>query len=654
MGLTQVLSYGGTVLTGDYFVGPVGNTWLSLPDVTVDTANRVSAHPVVSGIRRDSRKLSLAVVISGGDYVALRDSLLDAFDPDDETSKKLVIGNDGGENRYVYAICERIKPAMDGGVVIPRCYEVEVVVDGDVRWRSDDESLDSWTVTSSGATKTISNDGDCDAYPVFTITPNSNKVAGNGFTYKRWCPVLWKSTATANNYPVLLGTLNTAALVSAGKAQSDGDDFRVYVDGEETGRWFGSSGTSQFNQSATKTWINLNFSSMAQVDLGGGIADSGDVDEIEAGGSIAGFPARGILLIEDEAFVYTDKSNVSQKFLGVTRATKGTSAAAHVPGATIRWIQHDVWIYYGDSSLGSPSVNDLYRPPFDLDSSTNSTWDFDASGDGADGFGRDGGLGMAQWMYSEGSYSVNPYHVQTQYFYQAKGDRGDINTNPWTEIGIVQISGNGQPGGYGVMTLYNPCGITAANFQGGEHYQDYAYWAGSLRSSSDGNKWTVEYDIPMPTPNGSWDTWSQDLPSLPSGTLYIQLRLSLTYIYVQYSNYLECSDVAVTLNSTYTPGSSIGDELSNYQLAATIENTTTGESIVVSYGIALDVGLMVDTDARVVIYLEDGSGQLQAVSFDTVRRDWLKLRPGSNVLKYTETGVQNVSVDISWRERYFT
>jgi phage-related protein len=69
----------------------------------------------------------------------------------------------------------------------------------------------------------------------------------------------------------------------------------------------------------------------------------------------------------------------------------------------------------------------------------------------------------------------------------------------------------------------------------------------------------------------------------------------------------------------------------------------------------IDKELEIDTDARTVKNLEDNSDQLQAiVSFNSIRREWLRLQPGANTLKYTESGAAGVTVDIEYYRRYYS
>lgn len=636
MSYTRVLSFDGNSLADeDYWAVPMEGVRLSQPDVVIATAKRIGAHPSIAGVEREGMRFPVLICIDGADLESLRDDLLSWLDPEEEETGELVIGGDDKGARYVDAMCEMLRPMRFGGRVAPRLYEARFRVDGDVRWRASELTEESsWSITASGQTKTVTNNGDCQAFPTITIKPTSNKTAGNGFTYKRWCPVVWKSTSSATNYPLLLGTVDTAALVTASKVQSAGQDWRVYVNGEEVDRWFGDSGTSQFNQTATKTWINMDFEAAATVDLKTAIAGAGAITEIEADGSISGFPSAGILLIESEAFVYTGKSNVEQKFTGVTREANGTSAAAHAAATTVTWIQHDVWIYYGDSTMSAPSQDDDYQPIIELDDSTNDSWVYEE-------FGEDDGLRTGAWAYTitfNRGYSGRPSPDPSSYTANRNTD-----ADPWEELGI-HIYCDGYQSAIATWTLYNLCGITAVNFTNGEYYSDGDDV--SLETIPDESSIAITQD-------STWRSWSQNDTGLTS-TYTVGFEVALAGItYDDYKTFnVEVADITVTLDNTYTPDSSIGSEQSNYQLSATLKNNATGDSITINYNMALDESLEIDTEARIVTDLENDSYQLQAIaSFNTVRKQWLPLDPGDNELEYTETGAQGVTVDIEYRER---
>jgi phage-related protein len=98
----------------------------------------------------------------------------------------------------------------------------------------------------------------------------------------------------------------------------------------------------------------------------------------------------------------------------------------------------------------------------------------------------------------------------------------------------------------------------------------------------------------------------------------------------------------------------IGAEQSNYDLAVTLTNSTTGDSIVVALTMQLAQTLAIDSDAKTITLLADNSPQMQALTLTGgVRRDWLRLAAGNNTLSWSDTGTVSVEVEVLFDRRYF-
>jgi len=609
----------------------------ALPNVQACLVERQGSWPMVSGLSRPGKRFTLFVYLIGADIADLEAGLLELFDPDDETPKRLVVtDDDGSRERYVMCLCESLQPAKDGRGFSERLFVATMVVDGDVKWRAVTEDSETWNITASGDTTVVTNGGDADALPVLTIEPTSAKPGA--YAYRRWVPVRNRISTALWAYPYELtnGGLDTAALVTAGKVQADGDDFRVTVDGWEVGRWFGT-GAYAFNQAATKVWVGLNLAAAKEFTLKTAIASTGDVDTIEVNEDISGMPSSGIVLIDNEAFTYTSKNNTNRTFNNVTRAAKGTSMAAHTAGADVFWIQHDIWILYGNAAATAPVVNDNYKPVFSL-ASSNTSWDYDE-------FGEDDGLRRGAWSASTYSGDLSKIYTANHI----------ADADPWEEMGAWSMGDTIEEA---VWKLYNPCRITAVNFQNGEKYAGHKeYWQAStgILSSADGSTWTLEYAIPAPSADATWEAWSRNEAIAGGGREYVamKLRTELTAPLVN-TMALEVADVTVTLDSTRTPTTEfVGSESGAYDLACTIENQATGDSLSLGYTMKVNQELELDTEAKTVILLDDGSNQFQALTLNGgARRDWLPLQPGNNTLEFTDVGTGDVTITIDWRKRW--
>lgn len=603
-------------------------SWYMLPDVSAVAAERTGRWPVLAGVQRKARKLYFTVYIRAiASRATLQTQLASWFDPEDETPKKLICEDAaGGNDRYIYGICEELKEvAFSAGVQ----YIVGIRVHGDPRWRENTATTSSWNITATGQTKVLANGGEDDAYPILTISPTSAKTGG--YAYRRWMPVRWLTDVAYTRYPVDIcnNGFDTDALVTAGKMQADGDDLRVWMDGVEVDRWLDG-----INTTTTQVWINMTFLPKAEATLGVAIASTGAITTITASTDISDFPNTGVVVIDSEAFYYTGKNAGTKKFTGVTRAAKGTSMAAHTTTDEIWWVQHDVWILYGNSSATAPTTDDDYKPMFNL-TSTNASWDYDS-------------------FYERGVSRSGAWSFASDKDVQIYGGNQGASGNPYAETGIYNYSN--EFGRSGKWEFYNPCQIVSASFANAQKYCNQAVlddgaWNAIADSRTEENS-GVDYEITEPSTAATWEAATIS-PTLIAAAVYVSLHLSVGYTgEVPYAAYIECSDV--TLGIVNYPTITIGSELSNYRLVAVITNNTTGDAIGVTFDMSLNEDLEVDTDAKTIVYLDDNSSQFQALDLQgDVRRDWLPLQVGNNTIQFDDTGTNAVTIDFEWSERHY-
>jgi hypothetical protein len=629
--IETLISWDGNSFAPSYRADFVLGTEPRLPPVAAEMAARTGAPPLLGAVSRDVYRFSLLIVIedpTGLNYDALRSQLFAWLDPDDETPKRLVAETTDGVEVYVEAVCEELRIYGDPQQL--QSFVATLAVHGDTLWRSTSDDVEVWSITASGQTVAVTNLSEAEAYPRLTIEPTGAKTAGNDYNYRRFVPVRWRraNKTSGGPYPVDIcnANLDTAALVLAGKMQADGDDLRVFVDGYEVTRWLDGIDTAN-----TKVWVSLEFpypaASMTTVDamLAGETVSSLQVNE-----GITTMPAYGILVVDNEVFTYTGKDNALRTFLGVTRAAKDSTAAGHAAGSTVWLCQNDVWILYGNPTASAPPTPTIMMPAFNMSTSTNTSWDYDE-------FGADGAERSGAWARYE-SGGADCY----------TGNRG-ASANPWVEIGIRDAVADA----FGRWYLYNPCGITDANFQNGERYYAGAAWDARIQSLSfGGGAWITWYNIPAPALATTWEAWSRNQAMLDEYGVALYLAYPGSGAP---TNYVEAADVTLALNGSYTPTVLLGDEHANYSLACTIANTTTGEAVTIEFHMSLDESLEVDTSDKTVTYLEDGTRQFQALSLaGSPRRDWLPLQPGVNVLRFDDTGTTAVTVTVEWAERYYS
>lgn len=634
-----------------------GAEW-GLPAAGVRTVGRVGAWPVTTGLDRGDDELSVFISIENGANVrTLRGQLLRWFDPEDESPKRLVIADDsdGTNERYKLAICRELRPINIGPVAACDLFRATLVVDGDVRWRSVTPDSDTWAITATGQTRAIVNGGEDEAYPVLTIEPTAGKTGG--FDYRHWVSVVWRSPNAGNNYPVMID-FDTATPIAATEMEAAGADLRLLVDGVTTPITF-----ENIDDPNTKIWFAANFSRAPQLELrtaflAGDTVTSLDLDdEVE----MALLPDAGTVLIGSEAFVYTGRSLIDRQLTGVTRAAKGTAAANHSVSDDVWWIQRDVYLLYGNASPPAPPV-DNYPPVFDTAASDNETWVYDGE------FGDQGGPWPGAWENSNlialglvgGCYTESEYEV----------------TTPWEVLGLYLLGGSAVSAWFAQWWhLENPCGIVNAVWTKGKiraevvdtsaRWIQLRYWvrgAGSWTNQQYGTWYLSDYPLDLAN---TWRSqadghWAGMAPANFGAANVADWSPADALAVVRYGStaaggehYFEFGAVTVSLNDAETPLVSVGAQQGNYALAATITNQATGDAITVSYVMDVNGELEIDTDLRTVTDLADGSGQFQAVAFNTARRHWLRLLPGSNTLRWDDVGTNGVKVTVAWEERYY-
>jgi hypothetical protein len=596
-----------------------------LPSVAPQMGVRQGYWPLVGSVKRSKKQLFINIVIENNPLSTYQKQLNQWFDPDDETPKVLVVEDDGGGNdRYVNAICEKLTIVGESGLE----WIATLTVHGDVMLREGTASTSSWDITATGQTTTISNNGEMDCYPILTVKPTAAKSGTfEGYSKKRFITILWSPTVAANSYPtdIVDNAFDTATEISGTDMQADGDDLRVFVDGVEVDRWL-----DDINTNNTSVWVNLDWAGDISMTLNGAHTTAGT--DISVDEDISNMPAEGILKIDSELINYTSKNNQEKKFSGATRGAKGSTAASHTDGTTTYWVQHDIWLLYGNSTLSAPDTDDNYKPMFELASSLNTSWDYDS-------FLENDGLRTASWTYS----LTDPI--------DAYGGNHGASANPWVEIGLEASGSRPSSGHWGRAYIYNPSGITNANFVGGEKYidDDTDEWGRArIQSSTDGQTWVTEYTIPIPSTDETWEAWSVN-QALDSGSKYVGMWIEN----MDDDAWVECSDVTLTITDPFTH--TIGSEIANYQLVATITNNTTGDAIEIEYPMEVLEQIEIDTDAKTVIFLTENSSQFQAVTLiGGARRDWLKLQTGDNQIQYDEIGMDTVTIDFEWEERFYT
>jgi len=621
--ITPISYNGGLINDGvDYeawFLSPVRG----LPKLTVHKAKRYGAHPRIGGIGREGRAIALLVRALAGS----EDWLRALFNGEDGTPKLLVAADeDGGNQRYVKALALGLEQTTQRGVFV-----AELDVDDEVRWRAVAPTTVNWTVTASGqtvvATNGVAGTND-EAYPIIRATPRAYMTGLN--PYRLFLAVPWPADQPATDYPTDItdGALDTRVSTTEFHSAT-GDDVRVIVDGEEVDFWLDG-----VNTATTSIWCNLSWQRAQAASLAAALG-VGPVAAVTVKEDITTWPATGTMRIGNEVLTYGAKNSATKTFTGIERAARGSAAAAHSVGAAVRWIQHEIWVEYGSTTLAAKVVDSSRKPMFDLATSTNTSWNYLS-------------------FYEQSANRAGAWAFTNQQWTRGYGGNQKGTANPYGELGISDAAENEstKKSLTGYWSLFNPCGMVSANFLSGERYYGRAeWWSASIQSSVDGSSRTKHYTLPTGTSN-AWVAWSQNV-SLVDGARYVYLWLG-GYGKNIYPMRVEASQVTVALDSSKTPSALILPQQNVYRMAATLTNQTTGAAIQIDFALDVDETLRIDVDKSDAIYEADGSSQFGAIALvGAERHRWLRLAPGANTLRWDEVGVAEMDVEITFERRYY-
>jgi uncharacterized repeat protein (TIGR01451 family) len=369
--------------------------------------------------------------------------------------------------------------------------------------------------------------------PGYVPAAHSEMAAAASGVYRRWIAVWNRADETLSDYPLEISSqtgagFSHAALVAAGKAQADGDDLRVEVDGSEVDRWLVGPNTAN-----TRVWVNIDLQAAVSTTLSLAYT-AGDSLVALTVADTSGFPMSGVVYntVSGEAFTYTGKD--ATHFVGVTRAVRGTVATAGNGDDTFVWIEHDVWLAYGDPGTGPPATNDDYKPVFDLDASTNTSWSYSY-------FGEDDGLRTGAWT-QVGTFLYTGDHK--------------TYTDPWDEMG-TRTEGLLHP--WGCWNLYNPCGIAGLNIVSAEKRATTSSWWAWITSSVGEcslGSWQGEYSILPPMEYYTWESWDRNEP-LNDGTQCVWIALENGGSGPWETQMVEIDEAVVAMNSPTIPGISM-------------------------------------------------------------------------------------------------
>ena len=561
---------------------------------------------------------------------------------DDLDAKKLLVKDEDDTQWYVMGYTKTAARYQGSNRVIV----VQIMLDGDPYWTAETATVTNWAVTATADKQNVIVGGNLNAYPTFAITPTGARSAG-GYAYRKWVGVYNTISESVPYGPLDItnGGWDTATLIAASHMQADGDDLRVLDGYGEIKRWFQS-----INNAATKVWVNLSFAPKIELVLKDAIAGSGAVTELHFKhttnnkNALKNLPDKGLIAIANEIFYYDDKAVDRWRVMNVTRAERDSAMAAHSTGDTARWIEHDIWLVYGNADAENPAATDQgyddEKPIIDL-TSTNSSWVYTA-------FAAETAR-TAQWtpaVLATGggeSYTYTGAHTVT-------------GTYPATEMGMGMrcAEANGKWMGETARLewrVYIPQGMTNVNASGDKYKALTSFPTVRFQKSKNGRDWGDPWSETTVASAATWTAWTHN--QALSGTYNYARFLMSGSIPAGANNEadFEVQGVTLTLDSTRCPAFIQPAATTQYYLDCTITNNTSGEYITVQWPLSIDHTITVNTGEKLITY-EDGTEAAAVVQPSSVRRGWLDLLPNqTNELQFDDTGTGNVTVVVTHRNR---
>lgn len=521
-------------------------------------------------------------------------------------------------------------------------------------------------VNASPRTDVLRLKGNVSAPLIITIQPVGARTGS--FLYKRYVPIYnpnkYAFPFAASTVEVTNGGLDTASLILAGKMLATGDDARLYVDGNEVYRWFGAT-THAINTAVTFIWANIPHSAGQIGTLLTALPNNGTAVNVTFNKTAANLAVLKALanvvnkafIIDSEIFTFT-KDNVdltNYQIKNCSRAQKTTAFAAHSTNANITWIEHDVWLVYGNSAALPPDLDNTQKPMIDLDASTNASWVWSQFFDST-------AVRPGEWSPQVVASSINKLanKLLTNYY---TGNQTAF-ADPATELGLqmsTDIINGVQKAETAFLqwTFSHPAGFTTASMSGQKFLFAGTIWpsVAGLFVSNNNVSFTKIWNETIP-PLNAWTAFTHAAVALGGTFKYILLQFHGS-IAAKPSNQAAIQGDTVTLAlGTGRITTSLLAEVGNYQITATIRDNDSGEEIYINATVRPNQILTIDCNAKTVT-LDDGTNMFGAISFSSGRKnpDWLNAGLdvngnflGTATMIYTEPGVTNENITYSWND----
>lgn len=519
---------------------------------------------------------------------------------------------------------------------------------GQTSWRAVTADTDTWNVSGTGGTKSISVGGSDKTALSLSMVVSAAPSAG--YLYQNVLQIVNVPGVAIGNRTWCV-TVNHAALVAGGKSLSSGYDLRLFARGKEIKRWIPNP-----NNASTKIFFNLNVAAGRALNLKTAVASSGSVTKLvfdlthpDTKAHFAKLPSAGVLYHGTEWFSYGNKAAAGHVWVGA-RAIYGTTMQAHSAGDVFYYIQWPVVLMYGKATATNPTTGntnyDDEKPVLNLSSSTNTSFVWDNTGVFVDTAKP---MRTAQWSKLE----TRQGSVSKIFSIKQNATSGDPALG--AKAGSFASAGQWRQSSVSLSWTFSSATELASIAMTGDKYRTGTPWMddAKIQSSIDGIEWVDVRSDATPGSAASWTAWTLTTTSLAAGTKFVRLLFEGIYPggasgYAAY----EALTATVAFTGGALPTMTFLGEQANATLDMSLTNNANGQSLSLLFPLLLNKTFALDGENYLVQYNTANAHDAMTLD-DPGRQVWIELEIGSNQLQIDSNGVGTMAISLSWYKRRF-
>lgn len=524
---------------------------------------------------------------------------------------------------------------------------------GSSTWRSVDLQTDTWEVTGTSEDHDITVGGNDETRLIASLTATA--APGIGYFYQQLFRFPNMVDVPFGIRPWCI-SLNTAALVTAGKMLSSCNDLRVYNGETEIKRWISGPNTT-----TTKIWFNCDMAEGYSLTLLTGIDDVTDVPSLQfavnatTSAIITKMPNSGIVYHGTEWFYYSGKNATACTLTITKRGVWNTTKQAHVATDVFAYIQNPIRIVYGKATATDPSLADANydneKPVFNLSSSTNTSWVWDDTTDFyiPNQSGRKG-----QWAPLP-PRALDTYNGRASKVYHVEGDAESGDPAMGIKFGAYQSGALWKPDTGPISFLFYSSSRISGVSATGRKYRNTAHWMpkSGFQRSDNSSVWVDLWIEASPSAALAWENWSTHSSVSVANTSQF-IRFSVVGVSSDAADSYALSEaltVTVDFVSANIPTGTLLGEVDHYPLDVTLSNDVSGDEVGILYPALYNKAFLMDGEAFEATF--DGVRAHRSITLnDEGRASWLRLQPGVNTLTLSSNeDMGTVSVALSWYRR---